>query len=191
MNLWNFAPEFIKTTASAGGVRNAYPIPEQHGVDRWLGIIAARASYPGLVCVANVGTAMTIDAVDATGQHLGGLIVPGPDLMIGSLLRNTSDIALHAQRRDPDAGGVRGASQAQGLFADNTLEGVRLGAMLALSALIDRSVESLRGSYQETPTLLLSGGASERVAGCLLSSFATVPDLVLRGLVVLASAPRV
>ncbi len=39
---------------------------------------------------------MTIDGLDASGQHLGGVIVPGPELMVSSLLKNTSDIAQRA-----------------------------------------------------------------------------------------------
>src|ERR1700754_217486 len=32
--LWSLQPEFVESTASAGGVRNAYPQPEKLGVDR-------------------------------------------------------------------------------------------------------------------------------------------------------------
>ena len=87
------APEFVTSTATAGGVRNAYSQPAQLGVDRWLAIIGAHALERGAVCVVSVGTAMTIDGVDANGQHLGGVIVPGPDLMMASLLQHTSDLA--------------------------------------------------------------------------------------------------
>ena len=83
---------------SAGGIRNAYPEPAKLGVDRWLAMLGGHALERGAVCVVSVGTAMTIDGVDADGRHLGGVIVPGPDLMVGSLLKNTSDIAQRARR---------------------------------------------------------------------------------------------
>ena len=38
------------------------------------------------VCVIGVGTALTLDLVDARGRHRGGAIVPAPELMKDSLL---------------------------------------------------------------------------------------------------------
>jgi type III pantothenate kinase len=132
------------------------------------------------VCIASVGTAMTIDAVNARGEHLGGTIVPGPDLMISSLLKNTSDIAARA----------REGAVSIGLFANNTLGGITQGAAHALAALIDRSTLALERELGEPPTLMLTGGASDRVEALITPNFRKVPDLVLRGLAVLAAEPR-
>jgi type III pantothenate kinase len=176
---WGVAPEFFHSTVQAGGVRNAYSEPAKLGVDRWLAMIGARAMSPGLLCIASVGTAMTIDAVDARGQHLGGTIVPGPDLMISSLLRNTSDIAARAREGEVSVG----------LFANNTLGGITQGSVHTLAALIDRSAAALQREFGQAPELLLTGGASRRVEPLIGTSYRTVPDLVLRGLAVMAE-PR-
>lgn len=178
---WGTVPEFVHSTAQAGGVRNAYPEPAKLGVDRMMAMIGAHAMHRGLICIASVGTAMTIDAVNAQGEHLGGSIVPGPDLMISSLLRSTSDIAARA----------REGAVSVGLFANNTLGGITQGAAHALAALIDRSTAALERELGESPTLLLTGGASGRVEPLISAKFTTVPDLVLRGLAVLATeSPR-
>lgn len=171
--------EFVHSTAAAAGIRNRYYDPGKLGVDRWLGMIGARTLQQRAVCVVGVGTAMTIDCVDASGQHLGGVIVPGPDLMVTSLLRNTSDIASRAEQ----------GNTTDELFADNTLGAIQQGAVHALAALIERAVETQQQKVAETPTLLLTGGASERVARLLHRPFQFVPDLVLRGLAVLATDP--
>jgi type III pantothenate kinase len=173
---WNLVPEFIISTAQAGGVRNAYPAPEKLGVDRWLAAIAAYRSVQRAVCVVSVGTAMTIDGVDARGNHLGGAIVPGPDLMIGSLLRSTSDIATNS----------RGGTEGTDLFADNTLGAVHQGAVYALAALIERAIAEMQVRVQEQPALFLTGGAGVRIQPALRVPFKSVPDLVLQGLAVLA-----
>jgi len=89
---WTVEPEVIVSSAQAAGVTNAYREPHKLGVDRWLAVIAAHARVNGPACVVGVGTAMTIDGVDGSGRHLGGAIVPGPQLMIESLLKGTSDI---------------------------------------------------------------------------------------------------
>jgi len=169
-------PEFVTSTATAGGVRNAYSQPAQLGVDRWLAIIGAHALERGPVCVVSVGTAMTIDGVDASGQHLGGVIVPGPDLMMSSLLQNTSDLADRAKQ----------GSTSRGLFADNTLGAIRQGAKHAAAALVERAVAVMREQLNDQPQLLLTGGGSARLEQALTLPYRPVPDLVLQGLRVLA-----
>lgn len=177
---WQIEAQFIASTPLAGGIRNAYPQPGKLGVDRWLAMIGAHALERGAVCIVSVGTAMTIDGVTADGTHLGGVIVPGPDLMIGSLLTNTSDIAQRAQQ------GAAG----DGLFADNTLGAIRQGAEHALAALVERAVGTMRRTLNETPKVLVTGGASDRVEKALGVPYRAVPDLVLQGLAVLAAEPR-
>lgn len=177
---WQIEAEFVTSTTAAGGIRNAYPQPAKLGVDRWLAMIGAHALERGAVCVVSVGTAMTIDGIAGDGRHLGGVIVPGPDLMVGSLLNNTSDIAQRSQQGDT----------ADRLFADNTLGAVWQGAEQALAALVERAVAVMRRTLNETPKLLVTGGASERVEKSLGLPYRAVPDLVLRGLAVLAAEPR-
>jgi type III pantothenate kinase len=173
---YGFEPEFVLPTAAAGGVRSGYANPAQLGVDRWLALIGARSVESRALCVVSVGTAMTVDAMDATGQHLGGVIVPGPDLMVSSLFSNTNGIAQRAQQ----------GSTRKMLFADNTLGAVRQGACHALAALIDRSVATLQQQVQTPPVLLVTGGGIDELRSAIELPFREIPDLVLRGLAVLA-----
>ena len=83
-----------------------------------------------------------------------------------------------------------GAIGVDGLFADNTLGAVWQGAEQALAALVERAVAVMRRTLNETPKLLVTGGASERVEKSLGLPYRAVPDLVLRGLAVLAAEPR-
>jgi type III pantothenate kinase len=119
---------------------------------------------------------MTVDGVDATGQHLGGIIVPGPDLMIASLYRNTSDIASRA------LSGNEGIS----VFADNTQAAVHQGVIHSLAATVERTCYEMQGRFDKMPALLITGGACSRITGALRVPFRLVPDLVLRGLAEIA-----
>lgn len=174
---WQLEPHFAHSPAAQAGLRNAYPEPGKLGVDRWLGMLGGRAIEPRPLCVVSVGTAMTIDGLDAHGQHLGGVIVPGPDLMVSSLLKNTSDIARFAA----------GGQARDQLFADNTLGAIQQGAVQALAALIDRAHETLRKQLGEAPALLLTGGACQRIQPAIHVPGREIPDLVLRGLAVVAA----
>jgi type III pantothenate kinase len=174
---WSIEPEFIQSTSAAGGIRNSYPEPGKLGVDRWLAMIGAWGIERTLTCVVSVGTAMTIDGLDASGNHLGGLIVPGPELMVSSLLKNTSEIASRAEH----------GTTADRLFADNTLGAIHQGAEHALAALVERTVSEMEGGIARRPKLLLTGGAVARVAKLVRRPHEVIPDLVLRGLAVLAA----
>ena len=170
------APEFATVTALAAGVTCAYRDPSQLGVDRWLAIIGAWHRARRAVCVVDSGTATTVDAVDAGGKHLGGLIIPGLDLMEDALLKRTSDIARVI--------GLAARAQAT-LFAGDTAAAVRNGAAFATAALAERAATELEKRAGQAPVLYLTGGNATRVTPCLTRPGEVLPDLVLQGLAAL------
>ena len=171
------APEFIRSERSSRGVRSGYSETWRLGADRWVGAIGAFHFARGAVVVANVGTALTIDAVTRAGKHLGGAIIPGPTTMIESLLSGT-----HGIRQRARGGRVKKGS----LFAADTASALGAGAQFAAAALIDRAVAEAAAKMQARPTLLLTGGAAPSLAAYIKSEAQVVPDLVLRGLAVFA-----
>jgi type III pantothenate kinase len=169
-------PQFVQSSAAAAGVSSAYLKPEQLGVDRWLAMIGAFQLERTAACVVSVGTAMTVDGINANGQHLGGIIVPGPDLMVASLYRNTSEIESRA------VSGNEGIS----LFADNTQAAVHQGVIHSLAATIERACHDIHARIDKMPALVITGGASGRITSALRVPFRLVPDLVLRGMAEIA-----
>jgi type III pantothenate kinase len=173
---WGLEPQFVQSTREAAGLRNAYRDTWKLGVDRWLAMIAAYTEHRCAVCVVSIGTAVTFDGVADDGRHLGGLIVPGPQLMVGSLLENTSGIAVRAAS----------GSTTSDVFADNTLGAIQQGAMHAVAALAERMVERMSAQLGHPPRLVLTGGASAEVAPLIRCPLIVTEDLVLRGLATLA-----
>ncbi len=177
-------PHFVRSSHTAGGVRNAYAQPWRLGADRWAALIGAHAEHPGrAVCLVAIGTAMTIDLLDAKGRHRGGNIIPGPKLMVESLLENTAGI----RRR---AGGRKAATNLRaraGLFAHDTRGAVAGGAMHAAAALIGEAMRSARVLLGSAPRLILSGGAADVVGTLVRKRHLREDDLALRGLAVLRS----
>jgi type III pantothenate kinase len=167
-------------------VTNAYAEPSTLGVDRWLAVIAGHELTGGAACVIDAGTAMTIDVVSAEGLHVGGMILPGVQMMVDSLLRSTSDIADNSRRSRTRAG----AEPRRGnVFANNTGQAILNGSLLAVSAAADRAVAEATSTLKAAPRVLLTGGDAERVARMMQSKPEIVPDLVLRGLALLARKP--
>jgi type III pantothenate kinase len=170
--------EIVRSARSAGGVRNGYTDTWRLGADRWVSAVGAHAlaGRRGVV-LANAGTALTVDAVSAGGRHLGGVIVPGPAAMIETMLAGTHGIRRRARG---------GKSSVRGLFAANTASALASGAAYASAALIDRAVDEAKRLMGGRPLLLLTGGSARALAPHIKSGYRLVPDLVLRGLAVLA-----
>jgi type III pantothenate kinase len=178
---WQIAPEVATTTATAGGVTNAYSQPSSHGVDRWLTLIAARQMTSTAACIIDAGTAVTIDALDAQGLHLGGVIIPGIRMMMGALVDRTSDLG-HKSLVSARSSTI-GSRPA--MFANTTAHAIESGALFALAAAADRGVAELaRQTHTERPQVYLTGGDAERIRTAMTTPAEVVPDLVLRGLAV-------
>src|SRR5579872_6093882 len=91
---WQIPVKFMQSQATALGVTNGYEHPQELGIDRWLGMLAAyHLTEHQNVCVFDCGSAITADVITASGQHLGGLIFPGVFLLKNSLIKNTEKLA--------------------------------------------------------------------------------------------------
>lgn len=170
---WSLDVRFMQTTSSCNGVLCGYSNPSRLGVDRWAAIIAAHHRYPDGVCVVDCGTAVTIDAVGLNGQHLGGFILPGLQLMNHALRHNTAI---------PDCSEL----PASGEWGTDTATAIFLGGRKAISALVEQSVERLQAAGVCDPGLILTGGDRAEVAGMIELAHDKIQDLVLEGLLLWA-----
>ena len=169
------ATQFVRSSAQACGVRNAYAQPERLGIDRFLSLIAVHANSPEPTVIASCGTALTLDALAADGTHLGGLIAPAPDRMREALLGHTARLG--------ELGPARIVER-----ADNTADAVESGCWLAAAALIERFVARSAQGFGTAPALVLSGGGASRLAGLVALPSRIDAELVLRGLAMIADA---
>lgn len=165
-----------RTVSRFGGLRIAYPQPETLGADRFLAMLGARARWPHTaVLVVGVGTAITLDLVDADGAHRGGRIAPSPALMRE---------ALHARAAQlPEHGGTFVA------FADNTADALRSGCDGAALALIEQALRDAEILLGARPATILHGGGAEALPDAGAGERSRIPGLVLEGLGVWATMP--
>ena len=161
-------PTWLKTEAAFADVTNAYLNPQQLGVDRWMGLIAARQRTHEAVLVVSAGTAMTVDALSAAGEFLGGLIVPGVTLMRQALQQGTARVA--------DTAGQWLA------FPRSTADAVQSGIVAALCGAIAQQHAHLAETAGTTPRCLLTGGDAGMLLPHLTVPAELVPTLVLEGI---------
>lgn len=158
---------------ACAGVRNLYAEPARLGADRWAGLLGARARSRGAVLVVDAGTAMTVDALAADGRFLGGLIVPGFELMRLALARGTACLPF-------EDGAFTG-------FPRATPDAIVSGTLQAMAGAVLRMRSTMMADGQAEPLLMLTGGDAGRLQQ-LLSEYAPLmaPQLVLEGLLAAA-----
>ena len=166
---WNMQPTYVKVRHEQLGVVNGYRKPVQLGVDRWMALIAARALFQQVLIVVDCGTATTIDAMDDTGLHYGGIILPGYQMMQESMLGNTAipDYTNAVQKT---------------LFATDTASGIRSGAVIATAGAVEKIVGAMRNRAKGEVICLVTGGGAEELIGVTDISVRHEPHLVLNGL---------
>tara|TARA_R110002096_G_scaffold128768_1_gene277085 strand:- start:5185 stop:5946 length:762 start_codon:yes stop_codon:yes gene_type:complete len=165
---------FARSERRGWGITNSYRQPRMLGVDRFVAMVGARAEVTSACLVVDVGTAVTIDALDKDGVHLGGQIIPGVDTMLSSLSTATSDIPAVKAAATPSSGDLK-------MFGRNTAAAVRAGAYNALAGAVDRAFQSLK-SHSRGPVIILTGGGASRILGALAKEPLHRPHLVLTGL---------
>lgn len=169
---WKIAPRWAASVQSQAGVSNCYDDPSLLGVDRWAALIGARRYSPDPCVVVNAGTAMTVDALTAKGEFIGGIIVPGFDLMRESLAAHTARLtAQHGEFKS---------------FPRTTRDAITSGAIQALCGAVERMRDAMLVAGHKEPALIFSGGAGELVAQHLARPVRVVDKLVLEGLVQIA-----
>ena len=167
----------FKSSAYCLGVSNAYTQPERLGADRFLAVLEAYHCAGGKpACVVDLGTAVTLDVVDETGQHQGGYIVPGFALMADALQQSTEQII------------VGDNSVALG-YGKNTTQAVKNGISGLLASWINQELEMFQTKYSQG-IIYLTGGDAEKILPLLtIKNINVYQDLLLDGLLRLAMNP--
>lgn len=172
LSRWEIEPQWANAAAYQGGVRNYYQDPAQLGSDRWAALLAAWQLQRQGCLVVDAGTAVTVDALSDTGEFLGGIILPGIDLMQKALAGSTALLK-------PVTGKFSD-------YPDSTADAIYSGALHAIAGAVERMTALLTLTLGRVPDCILSGGAAHRLQPQLHVNAAVVDNLVLEGLVVIA-----
>jgi len=166
-------PLWLTASAAQCGVRSSYADPAALGSDRWAALIAAWQLTGAACVVVNAGTTMTVDALGRDGVFLGGCIVPGMRLMREALARDTAGLAARDGRFS--------------YFPDNTGDAIFSGAVNALAGTVERMARHLGEITGTAPPVILSGGDAQLVEKRLNAQVTVVDNLVLEGLLHIAT----
>lgn len=166
-------PELARPSAELAGVTNGYEDHARLGMDRWLALVAGYDLCRKACVVIDLGTAVTVDYVDAQGRHLGGYIAPGSKLLRSGLVRHTRLIRYD----QPPQGALDAATPGR-----TTAEAVEYGCDLMLAGFVREQLRIGREIIGGGMVVILTGGDAERMAQLLPEGCHVINDLVFRGL---------
>ena len=187
MELWDVVPRWVVPRSAEAGVTNGYDHPSRLGADRWVALVGARARMaaeaavsgrpPRPALVVMVGTAVTVDALDADGRFLGGLILPGFGLMLRALEMGTAGLKVPTGETTE--------------FPTNTSDALMSGGVFAIAGAVERQHKRLAARSGQAPKVLIAGGAAVKLAPALDVEFEIVDSLLFEGLVQMEAAREV
>jgi len=128
---------------------------------------------PRPMVVVMVGTAVTVEAVDASGLFLGGLILPGHGIMLRALESGTA--------------GLRVPTGEVCAFPTNTSDALTSGGTFAIAGAVERMVQHVQQRCGAEPLCYMTGGAGWKMAPSMSVSFELVDNLIFDGLLEIAS----
>ncbi len=156
-----------------GDLENGYREPGRLGIDRFAALAGARSLVKTPLIVADAGSALTIDAADAAGCHLGGWILPGIERSREALAR--LDPLLAAIPAEPTEFGLDTASAIAG------------GLLHAQAGAIERMRRLLKQRGLRPVSVFLTGGGGAALLPLLSCEAVYDPLLVLRGMLIMAA----
>src|SRR6266480_1466198 len=142
------------------------------GADRIVNTLAASQLFRRDAIVVDMGTATTFDCITSDGVFFGGVIAPGVQTALETLVRRTSKLPATELVVPPNVIGRR------------TEDCIRAGVMFGQAEAIDGLVRRIKKSWprKQEPIVVATGGLAETFR-TLCSEFDRVePHLTLAGL---------
>jgi type III pantothenate kinase len=151
-------------------IRTGMPIridnPHEVGADRLVNAVAAYDRVRDTCIVVDFGTAITYDAVSASGEYLGGIITPGAEISIDALYERAAKLPK-VELAEP-----------RSLIGKSTVDAIRSGIVFGFAGQVDGIVRRLRGELGERTPVIATGGLAHALVPFVLETIDEVDDLL-------------
>lgn len=184
-------PEFVRLCARifncqplvvGPGVKTGVSVkvddPREVGADRIANAAGALALHKPPLIIVDFGTAITIDAISANGEYLGGAIAPGMRMSMAALSTNTAKLPKVELLRPPSVIGT------------NTITAMQSGVFHGFVGMVDGIVKKMNPLLGGKAMVIATGGEAGLVAGASETIQKVEENLTLEGLRVIHENTR-
>lgn len=165
---WGLIPNFVTASQQMGNVANGYHEPEKLGADRWMALVGADHIMQGACCIADCGSAVTIDCMNGVHEHIGGLIIPGLTMMPQCVSNNTAEVTFTA-------------GETVWLGRD-TASCLTSGAVHSIVGALQRMAGLMEDRFSPPMICIITGGDAPKLLPWLGKEWIYEPDLIFIGL---------
>ena len=126
--------------------------PHEVGADRIVNGVAAYHKYRGPCIVVDFGTAITFDAISATGEYLGGVIAPGLGISSEALFAKAARLP-RVEIKDPGK-----------VIGTNTVTHMQAGLYYGAVDMVDGMIARMKAELGGDVKVIATGGQAHLVA---------------------------
>lgn len=154
------------------GVRIRMDNPAQLGGELLCAVVGALQRHTPPLVVANFDTAISMLAVDGDGALIGGAILPGPQMALAALVKNTAQLPQVELETSPKA-----------LFGANTADSLHSGIVNGTAAMLDGMAARFAGELgaPEAP-VIATGSLPQSIRAACRTPIRYRDTLILDGL---------
>ena len=151
-------------------INNMYKIKSEVGQDRLVNAFAAKVLYGSPCVIVDFGTAVTFDVVSVKGEYLGGLILPGIEMSLSSLHKNTALLPRVELKATPS------------IIGRDTVNSIRGGILFGLGATCDGLSSRYKKMLGKNTKIIATGGNAALIRRYARSIRIVDEELTLKGL---------
>ena len=148
---FHLAPLFVDHTIDTG-VRILYQPASDVGADRIVDAVAAIHKYGRPCIVVDFGTATTFDAINSSGEYVGGVITPGITISADALFDRAAKLPRVEIKRP------------QKVIGSGTVEAMQSGLYHGYIGLVDGILRKMIDELGRSPRVIATGGLAPLIA---------------------------
>ena len=144
---------------------------KQVGSDRIANAVGVYKRYKCNCIVLDFGTATTFDVVTKSGTYHGGVIAPGVNLSLKSLVSSADQIPIFSIKKQKK------------IIGKNTIEALRSGFYLGYSGLINNIVLKIEKETKKKYKIIFTGGYADLFKNSIKRSFEIDKNITIKGII--------
>ena len=143
----------------------------QVGSDRIANAVGAYKRYKSNCIVLDFGTATTFDVVTKNGIYNGGIIAPGVNLSIKSLISSADQIPIFSIKKQKK------------IIGTNTIEALRSGFYWGYTGLINNIILKIEKETKKKYKIIFTGGYANLFKTSIIRPFTIDKNITIKGII--------